>query len=285
MNRAVCFLLCIVLAACQAPAPEIVPEASMPAVEQISVSEPAPAQKLDVAESGSSAQSTPPTVDLLPVAKVSAQYAANAQRIIDSFYSAAPDVLQDVIQVGDQEWRLMKEWSYLDKGIDQYFFSWGELLDGLRSGESLPALCDRCGATVAEFYGDDYRQVVILYGDAAGNVLGEALYYGTAEQNDIAWMGEWSPKPRTGLYLDDTLMERLKNAGLDLGKTTAQSISIAGFCWGVYFTDGETGRYLPQDVVEEGTLPVGKLCQVSELVDGLAAYMGYMATLADPITG
>lgn len=197
-----------------------------------------------------------------PVAYVSEKYAADAQRMLDDFYSAADMIPQEYLTAPfdpgpymspdyseETKCQFYDQWCYKSWGIDYYFYTWEEAADELRNGKTLYEVLEFAEESTREFYNSKQCPVGVLYG-LNGNVFGEARY-DDGERNGtifgvMAWYFWEQTGPVTALVLTDDLMSALENEGFDLSQTRATSVAISGHSGGLYFDDGIIQRYYPQ---------------------------------------
>lgn len=199
-----------------------------------------------------------------PVAHVSAKYAADAQKMLDDFYSASEMIPQEYLTspfdpktyLGDYpngtKFKLFDQWCYKAWCIDYYFYTWKEAADELRNGKTMYEVLELADESTRGHYRSTQCQVGVLCG-LNDVVLGEAVYDdGKMKKNDdtiygvMFWYRWEKTGPVTSLVLTDELMSALENEGFDLSQTRATSVGISGHSAGLYFDDGVMQRYYPQ---------------------------------------
>lgn len=278
-----------VLTACQAgffnrepSSIDIKPYTSVPAT----VSQPEP---LSSNSSNTDSTSVEETGLNIPVAHVSAKYAADAQRMLDEFYSASKMIPREYLTspfdpktyLGDYpngtKFKLFDQWCYKAWGIDFYFYTWEEAANELRNGKTLYEVLELAEESTREHYRSTQCQVGVLCG-LDDVVLGEAAYDdGKMKKNTgtiygvMFWYRWEDTGPVTSLVLTDELMSALENEGFDLSKTRATSVSISGHSCGLYFDDGIIQRYYPQMLAGIQNIPmsVNVFYSTEELIESL----------------
>lgn len=228
------------------------------------------------------------TADLnLPVANVSAKYAKDAQRILDSFYSAREKIPQEtldtpieaVYSTEDQplyaECQLVDQWCYPIGSIDFYFLDFSDAAAEMRKGKTLPEVSAICAENAKNYYVGNPIGVLYTKDD---QIKGEAqygvyLHHGTIT-NRVDAMYTWENGPVSALFINDEMMGKLKEKGLDLSATTAMSFMIPAHSVGIYFTDGVSELYMPTLISSESiqSITVGKLCEIPDLIISLENY-------------
>lgn len=215
----------------------------------------------------------------LPVANVSAKYAKDAQKILNSFYNAndllpksIPTVWTDTLDK-QKRYHLLTQWCYPAYAIDYYFLTPKQAADQMRNGETLPEVVAKNQEYYEEFYGDGQTIGVLYYETDPQIVVGEAGYHKAYDPNRILFWNTWNPKPDTALFLEDDLLAALEEQGFNLSATSAMSISIPGHSAGVYFTDGVVERYLPQGMFDNPPfLNYNELCTIPTLIESFEIY-------------
>ena len=232
-----------------------------------------------------------------PVAEVSARYGQDAQKILNSFYRTEREISWETLgglSVTVSSLERMEEYSYDITGTDDHFLYFEEVAALLRQQTPFADICKESERRIREH--DDSREtgaVGALYCDPA-DAYTAGLH--VTEVNYDVGTGQfyaeksWERGPVTALRLDDGLMKRLQDAGFKTDKTEAKSFYLGGYCRGVWFSDGETERFLLQSVTtQSGDAVCGGLCTREQLCAGLDAHGEYYAyhgsVLGSPICG
>lgn len=225
----------------------------------------------------------------LPVANVSAKYAKEAQSILDSFYSACEKIpqktlntpIQALYSTEDQplyaECQLLGKWCYPIGSIDFYFLDFADAAAELRKGKTLPEVSAICVENAKEYYVGN--SIGVLYKTENNpDILGEAQYsvywqHGII-MSRVNTMYTWENGPVSALFINDELMDKLKEKGMNLSETTAMSFTIPAHSDGIYFTDGNSELYMPTLISSDSTqfITVGELCDISVLIESLESY-------------